>query len=318
MHNYATATCVTLTEKPHIQKIWQNVVPKIALSHPFLMHGLLALSALQLFQTHPSSPRRLLYSELAMTHQHLALTGFTPMLECITEENCAALFSFSCVITALSFAYLGFSDAKSATDEFKSVIDVFDLLIGSTVIVQKSRQSIEKSPIAPLLRLENFDIELGPSTPMPKDLEVALDALEDRVRASTSLENQPHLRYGIECTDQQNVVTTYIRSIEELRRTSIRAEIHPSDQGLIFCWPVLVDSSYMVLLRKHDPLALIIFAHYGVLLHRIEAEAWFSKGVTARLLNAISEILGPEWQDLLRWPIEKVQRNENGSQNHGS
>lgn len=48
MHFYTASTSLTLSNAPSRRNVWQSVVPQIAFSHDFLLHGLLAFAALHL------------------------------------------------------------------------------------------------------------------------------------------------------------------------------------------------------------------------------------------------------------------------------
>lgn len=315
MHHFSTVTCFTLTEKESIQRIWQVDIPSEALSHTFLMHGVLAFAALHLLQTSPPS-KHPLYSDLAMTHQHLAITTFTPMLNNITEENCSALFAFSCVVAASSFAYLRFSDHhKSATVDIKNLVDVFDLLMGCTVILRKTRPWVEEGRLAPLLRPDHFNPEFNESAnslALPADIETALESLMENSKSSTQFGDIPDIQDMPNSTDHPNAHSIYASSIQQLRNGFVRVALYPSDQPLVISWPVLVGPSYLALLKKFDPMALCVLAHYAVVLHSLN-DVWWMKGLAPRMVEAIAEILGAEWEPLLRWALDKTRVNAPGS-----
>jgi len=71
---------------------------------------------------------------------------------------------------------------------------------------------------------------------------------------------------------------------------------HPTNTPLPFA------ESYIRLLNERKPEALIIFAHYCVLLSYCD-HAWYFYGVGKRLIAAIWWSLGPEWRPGISWPV---------------
>lgn len=70
MHHYSSYVSTVLVRRPE-PKYWNEVVPNDALQHPFLLHGLLAVSALSLACLRPAKiDEYLIFSD---KHQGLAL-----------------------------------------------------------------------------------------------------------------------------------------------------------------------------------------------------------------------------------------------------
>ena len=59
------------------------------------------------------------------------------------------------------------------------------------------------------------------------------------------------------------------------------------------------------LLKERDQMALVILAHYGVALNT-RNEFWWLEGVGARVIRAISRVLGPEFLALVQWPLNMI------------
>jgi hypothetical protein len=75
LHHYTTSTYLTLTQdSPEHEHVWQIVVPQLAVKHPFLMHGILASSALHLAHVLPERQQE--YTVLAANHESMALPAF--------------------------------------------------------------------------------------------------------------------------------------------------------------------------------------------------------------------------------------------------
>ncbi|RSL42416.1 hypothetical protein CEP53_012206 [Fusarium sp. AF-6] len=78
-----------------------------------------------------------------------------------------------------------------------------------------------------------------------------------------------------------------------------------SQYHMAFNWSVLCPVNFTALLHRRQPEALIIPAHYGVLLHYAR-DMWQIADSGAYLLSMISEYLEPEWREHLAWPQEVI------------
>jgi hypothetical protein len=102
MHHYSVYTTLSLSEDAEIIRLWKVAIPEEALKYPFLMQGLLALSALHLTSSRPAD--RALWIPLALKHQNIALSLFRSIIPTINEHNCHALFTLSILISITSMA----------------------------------------------------------------------------------------------------------------------------------------------------------------------------------------------------------------------
>lgn len=288
MHHYITVTCSTLSDQAILQQIWRVVIPKEALSYNFLMHGLLALSARHLVCTQPSE--RHLYTGLAMMHQNLALTSFRPVLDKITPRNCNALFAFSTLVVVFAFAFPQSPGAAQARAPIEETMEIFVLLRDITAIVRPAWDWIEQGSLGPLIRCRTVE----PQASVPQDVENALDRLEEHNKATSVVEG---------------IRATYASTIQNLRIAFEKTSLNPGDRELALAWPIIVEAPYLTLLKMQQPMALIILAHYGVILHGMN-DHWWSKGWGIRVIKAVSGRLDAVWQPSVSWAMEKVGMSE--------
>lgn len=68
-------------------------------------------------------------------------------------------------------------------------------------------------------------------------------------------------------------------------------------------WLVYIPQEYVALLEQMQPEALVILAHFGVLLH-VVAEHWFVGDLGMHLVRLISEHLGAQWREWMEWPVQ--------------
>ncbi|KAH9208749.1 hypothetical protein DL95DRAFT_479567 [Leptodontidium sp. 2 PMI_412] len=119
LHFYTASTSLTFSNVTARQYVWQCVVPQIAFSHDFLLHGLFALAALHLSRVSPE--RRANLSASASKHHALALPMFRLAGENINSVNRHACAAFGLLLTVYEWAStkdmssLFFADAEHST-----------------------------------------------------------------------------------------------------------------------------------------------------------------------------------------------------------
>ncbi|KAK2785187.1 hypothetical protein FQN51_003930 [Onygenales sp. PD_10] len=286
LHHYTTKTYMTLSNKNEHKEIWRTVIPKEALAHPFLMHGLLALSALHLIESSSNEDaRRRKYTELATMHQNLALASFRPELNNITPSNCNAVFAFSTLIAALAFAFSRFVGRPGGGEPVAELLQDFFLFRGVEGVLSASWEVIQKGELGPLIRRPAD----GMPQPISKDTINALDYLHEC--------NGDHVTQISPAEKDANN-----HAIRELR---ISFERPASSWETVFRWPILLPEAYLAHLKLRKPMALVILAHYCVILCRLDS-CWWSQGWAGYLFETIYRSLDAGWRPLLRWPMQMI------------
>jgi len=297
LHHWTTVTYKTLltdaTSDEH-RDIWKVKVVQLGFKHDFLMRALLATSAYHLSFVKPCMKDS--YSIKASNHQSLALQSVQDILGQVDKYNCHAIFAFSCIIVVLTFA----TPRKEDNQVFqKEMLDWFHLLRGVNSVLQLQWETIAHSFMGPLLRagLQNETI----SAHTVKDSEKITDLLR--------LCSSPNLLH------ERDASNAYALAIHELLKVYTQASIRKDrGQGVvasIFVWPNAIPQAYLALLGEGKPEAMIIMAHYSVLLKMLDNE-WFVKGWARYLVTSIAESIGDEWQEWLMWPKEMVGTGEKG------
>jgi hypothetical protein len=268
-----------MTKDPRIQRMWQTSVPKEAFSHPYLMHGILAISALHLAHTSLSGSEE--YRAIAIRHQDIAIASFRPLLSAVTAENCAALCA-SATLTVV-FAAASHSDRIPRPTPLDGILEVCQLARGVRVVAESGLQWLLKSAVEPLMQYP--DIEAAP--PLNHDIQHALTQLKSFI------------------TRDDNVCTSYLEALQLLGHNFRAMVAKPDHPALSISWLVLVDRNFVELLRQEAPLALLILAHYGVVLH-IGSDTWFIRTWGRQVVEYVYERLPPDWRHRVTWAARKV------------
>ena len=73
----------------------------------------------------------------------------------------------------------------------------------------------------------------------------------------------------------------------------------------LYIWPSQVSQDYLDLLAEYHPAALLLLAHYCILLEPLESR-WYMTGIRRRIVSRIYSQLDDYWRPWLQWPLEEV------------
>ncbi|KAH8696715.1 putative C6 transcription factor [Talaromyces proteolyticus] len=289
MHHYSTVSYRTISCHDKFSASFQNEVPKIALSHPFLMHGLLALSASHLAYLNKGSERAKGYDELAAGHQTLALTLFRKALDNITPSNSEALFAFSSIAAVLAFASPQTTGVHSLSP-IDEMLQVVNLCRGVSQILQTSTQWLKtaNSWVPNVLA----SIRTVETQPIPADVDEKLSLLF-KLNTDLTVTGQ---------TIEETAVCEHALSELSLSFEQIHSGFDPIS---VFRWPITVKPAFISSLRERRPMSLVALAHFCILLHMMN-DFWWIKEWPRQLLQSIHTLFDPYWRDIIRWPMEVV------------
>ncbi|RVD87285.1 uncharacterized protein DFL_001527 [Arthrobotrys flagrans] len=270
----------------HPEYIPSTVYIHHSLSTPYLIHQMLAMSALHLSTTVTDRQKINHYHSYATGLQNRALSLFNqanPVLE-ITSSNCIHMFLFSSAVGVhllCDTLHYQRQSLDSFIEKFTHDINVYR---GVLAVVNQCSPSFREQEIAPRLTLSRVFLQLPEPT-------------------------------GSECNDILKLVNAsnipessrkaYQKTSIDLQRMFDAAQ-GKSRVAVLFTWLILLSPDYVALLRLGEPEALVILTFYAVLLHR-GRHMWLIGDGGRFLIEAISDRLGESWRGWLRFPIEALQ-----------
>lgn len=154
MHHFSTSVAKTLSYRNDIQDAWAIALPKEAYSCDYLMHGLLALSALHLDSSNDEKGHD--YASLSTYHLQTSLARFREKLTNISIEDCVPLFGLSSLMVIHVCAKSAMErrsppTQKSSTSHIEMLIEIFNMCRGVESILAPYRVEIHQSPLKSLL-----------------------------------------------------------------------------------------------------------------------------------------------------------------------
>lgn len=72
-----------------------------------------------------------------------------------------------------------------------------------------------------------------------------------------------------------------------------------------FMWLFIAPEKFFDLQRQRQPAALVLFAHFGAFLQKLNGY-WWAEGCGKSIVSAIDDCLGSYWEPWTRWPKEVV------------
>ncbi|TVY80569.1 Sterol uptake control protein [Lachnellula suecica] len=299
LHFYTIRTSFTLSDRPELQRIWQHEVPRMAFADPFLLHEILAFSALHLARSEPER-KAMLYTE-ASWHHDMGLKLFrTAISNGITPENCDACFTFSAIVAAYAWASsdqsydLFFSDASS---EETSTVEWASLLRGVYTLLKAAGGWMINGLMHPILQDRYVDPELvRAADPEVTANLTALSQLWEKRPENFSSNN-------VEILNETLGLLKEACGLVALSNTDPKLEI---DVVLVvYAWPIKIPEAFFDMVKKQIPEALILLAHYSLLLNKVE-KLWYMQGMSRRLLQTIHTKLGKKWERWITWPLQAL------------
>lgn len=324
LHHWTRHASRSITGSTYADELWQGVFPRIAFQHAFVMSALLSLSALHLAHLH--SHHRQYYLIEAARHNHDAVKGLRENLEHITPQVSDALFACSSLtsvymfVSALDRAFhhtrepvltqrLRFTSNGPLTDgdpDHNSPTSIkhrtlgaewLPLLRGVSTVLHPVYQYVKQGPLAPLMLLGNWDATDPDAQP----------SLEDEA-----------LRSLASAWSQDPAAAVYNEALLQLRRCQAFMRHFDGSPSQLepeygyngswsgpFIWLHGVSQEFVTRLHQRQPFALLVFAHFGAVLHKLD-RFWITSGWGGRIVQVVDEMLGSYWEKWMQWPREAV------------
>jgi hypothetical protein len=304
LHFWTTKSSSTYVDFSACIELFKVTVVQLALTHQFLMHEILSMSALHLslLSSIPSEKARYVHS--SSSHLATALSLFQPEIANLTTANCHACFAFSTLIFTHSWAAqdktkpsaLFFVPKDPGSVDGENVQWV-KLHRGADAIIKGLRLELRAGPMGPVFQPW---AGLDPNRPDPlRDIE------ERELSFLPSAWNSPSCALNIQQKDTLDFTLT------KLRRTFSMLDFNPeiSKLSVVMAWFSWISEDFVKMLEEKIPEALLLVVFYCVALKRA-AYMWWVEGKAENLLRTVAAELGEPpgkmWERWLRWPVEQV------------
>ncbi|KAF9891388.1 hypothetical protein FE257_004244 [Aspergillus nanangensis] len=294
IHKFSTSTYESFSLDPASNDIWQVRVPELSLEYPFLLDGLLSVTALHTALT-KEPHEALFYISIAMEYQSRSLEPFQDAIRNISLENCDAVFAHSIftIVNGIVVPQLTPVTCASTRTEHSKTIDallvVFELVQGTAEIRKSFGKGVNKTFPAPQ------DFWAGSSETLDEDTSEALRRLNDINHKENSA-----------IPEKFQIIEA---AISWLRKCFQRYHSR-RDPVSVLSWLAMVDRHFVEFLRQHEVLPILILAHWGVLLARLDGKVWWALDSGSALVSDAFGLLkgGNDIHELespVAWPVCK-------------
>ncbi|KAF2189661.1 hypothetical protein K469DRAFT_700907 [Zopfia rhizophila CBS 207.26] len=330
LNHYDTHTCLTLASDDPAKATWQSVVPEMAFTHRFLVHGVIAIASLHLARLHKGKAEQDAMLNIAYDQMNQTLYYYRKALQNVNPNNASALFACS-TLTAVYF----FHNSASDFEEIRSYIpaetlvpppDVVDQMIhsimktfhglrGTLIILRPGWNWVVEGKLSPICTRSWWPKNPTPATERAMDEDRRLCKLE-------GLWMQPGRNYEAyfdDLAESLKILREIFALVSQLtlpnRTHSPNCAVPYSaddttvgmlmDRGAIFSWPARVPKQFLTLVEQKNCEALVILAHFAVLPGRIR-NVWWLDGLGVNIITAAAMGLGQGNWSLIEWPAQVV------------
>lgn len=285
MHHWNICTAETLAPNAALQRAMRECIPALAVNHRYLMHAMLALTSLHMAYLHPTETKE--YESRAAHHHSLAVPLFRSALANVTESSSHALYACGHLVIKYTFASpqsrrnLIFSPATGTSSE------IIGLLRGAFSMHGYAEKWLSNGPLGFCMERpldETPDFSQNPDDSYLVQLLYLLLA---------------------DCSEESNLCCAALNSLRRLLAMAATPGQTISVKTLTYSWPVQVPQKYITLVGEGKPKALVVLAHYCVMLKMLDS-FWFMEGCAARILEQCRQNLESQWHRYIEWPLSIV------------
>lgn len=282
------------------EKIWLNVVSDLAYEHLFLLHGIIACTALHMAHLYPAQRQE--YTVRAYAHQDSALPLFRDAMNRPTAQNCDAIMAFAYMLVVYTFA--------TELDNENSLL----LITNNPETSQEGEQLVLPQWLHFVrcgcsVLCDVWDkIETGP-------ISVLANAWEHELNVGDS--KFPYLDHFMSIVPQDGSWSDHVISVYQdganalaeafayLDKTKTKTSV--STWYILDLWPVRLEDEFYDLIFQRHPGALILLAYYCVLMKPMD-HCWYFEGRRAKLIAAITNVLDTKWHPYLQDAADQMAK----------
>lgn len=327
LHNYSTLASLTLSTNPDLRNVWRINVVREGLRHEFVMRSIFAFSALHMasYAAVPADKAR--YLQMARAEHGVALRDIATALSRASADNCSALYSAALLTFLYAWAYprqpgdifLVSSpepprgQASSPGNGRASVADWVFLLRGLRSITEAWPDELLRGPVGPILRIGSESVggsvrgnERVQSPAWLATPEHAQLACLHRLVAKLAGDDLPVYALSLENLERSFCYSSSHGGADDLSLPGTSAgPAGPGQMSSVYFWLYAMEDEFIDLIVQRRPLALVVFAHFCVLL-RLLSSCWWMDGWTTHLMQEIWDLLDEDHRPRIQWPIEEL------------
>lgn len=285
IHHYTNSTCYTFCRDQARTDIYRSKLPMLAFQdgNSFLLHAILAISALHLYSLNPASGK---YALTANTHCSQALAG----VKAVWSEDSSSTADPNTVF--LTYMVLTIYGHATSTPPLCHETSKVWLGVLRTAISFGRKWSLD-SDISDAFEWtflpQGIDEPINPAVAFPS----SLTALPLPLPGSPDIWEV-----------QNPAVSAVYQECVSLLRLAWKASYHPHYQSYaLMSWFGRVPMAYFSFLFEKRPRALLLMTHFCMISKRVD-QAWWSKKDWDKIILNLTNEIGVKWDAFMDWEID--------------
>ncbi|KAL4978824.1 hypothetical protein BDW66DRAFT_128870 [Aspergillus desertorum] len=286
VHHWMLHVADSFQVSPGFGRAWRDRGIRVAIQYDFFLHMILMLSALHLALT--KSPT---FTE---AHRTFILEGCSDATRCfrkeaenISDSNWHAVRAFPFLMSIYALALPQFDRVERVGEAVLDEMIHILIVIKGNSLVRPTANPWPRARLSPRWMEEKDFLNQTDEDNYDTDLSNALGTL------------QP----WIDSSDDDSRVRALNSEAIELFRQTLKVHLKRSLRPL--SWPNAVKNEYIDLLRQRNPMALVVLAHYAVILGQC-SERWWCSDWGVRLLSVIAAMLPGKYQGAIAYPLQML------------
>lgn len=312
MHRWSTSTYLAICAMPEDRHLMQTLLPREGLKHAFVLQGIFAVTALDLAVN--ASMDRLeskTYMHAAMEYYDTASVLLRNKLAESPPEEYWLVFLVSYMAAVYHCAVPQIAQSIDHT-ALGHITVLFSLLNGATTVSLAHSMALLDSPITSLRSMRLPDQSL-----LDTESLIVLNrlrAINDAVYPSGDpMEVRPNPPLGpLVDPEPRTQHEVYRRAIHHLGSCFVE-DARGVLQSYCSSYPGWNGNAFAKAVAAHEPVALVILMHWGVLLDRLGKQMWWASSIGFTLVAELSELLQhtniivlPDVRDAIAWVRHQI------------
>ncbi|EUC43589.1 hypothetical protein COCMIDRAFT_100395 [Bipolaris oryzae ATCC 44560] len=302
LHHWNLVTSASMVDSLSAAEVWRIHFPRIAFQHPYVMHSLLSIAALHVAYLNPS--RRQSSIIHAGCHHAKALEGFHEAINHIGADNGDAVFTTATLLFFHAFITLSqlrydFDQQIEGCSRVSRILGAewIPLLRGVGAVLLPALEHVRRGPLSPMMGLGNWEAVNPDDHPTADDEKLrGIGQLWKDDKNAEVYETSLHL------------LRKFWAWMVQLQNSGSNASGECGYHGIgsgPFMWLFITPEMFFDLQRQRQPAALVLFAHFGAFLQKLNGY-WWAEGCGKTIVSAVDDCLGSYWEPWTRWPKEVV------------
>jgi hypothetical protein len=282
LRHYATQSSLTLSPRETLS-LFQVNVPGEAKSHLYLMHSVLAFSALHMSFVDIRNRNRHTY--IASKQHERALLEFRSSVTEVNQHNGGAITIFSFLTAVYTLGLPVVFGFESVTSPLSTFIGILAVLRQAWTAVGSAQQSVATGNLHDLV------------TPEPSQANIC-------VMHAKGAKVIRFLNYFLDTSPacEPEYQRIYRDTLEHWERFFMNMPCKPPLWSHALVWPMTVPQPFFQLLLEQRPMALVLLATWLIGLYRAP-NMWFNQWAK-EVTGEIWKISDDETRKALMWPAE--------------